>query len=344
LQKRALICGISGQDGAYLARLLLSKNYNVTGTSRDAQIAPFENLTRLGIRDKVECVSMALTDFRSTLQVLAKVRPDEVYNLAGQSSVSLSFQQPVEAMASIGTGCLNLLETIRFLGHDMRLYNASSSECFGDTGGQAADEMTPFHPRSPYAVAKAAAHWMIVNYREAYGIHAVNGILFNHESPLRPERFVTKKIVATACAIADGSKQKLCLGDLAISRDWGFAPEYMEAVWRMTQLSAPTDLVIATGQTHSLQEFVMAAFATVGLDWRRYVEIDDRLRRPSDIRYSAGNAAMAQALLGWRAESTMSDVLQRMIEAELDRDPEKRLMAARSDLCVAARTADQTLE
>ena len=320
MPKRALICGISGQDGAYLARLLLSKNYHVIGTSRDAQISPFENLARLRIRDQVECVSMALTDFRSTLQVLAKVQPDEVYNLAGQSSVALSFQQPVETMASIGTGCLNLLEAIRFIGRNTRLYNASSSECFGDTGGRAADETTPFHPRSPYAVAKAAAHWTVVNYREAYGIHALNGILFNHESPLRPQRFVTKKIVATACAIANGSKQTLRLGDLAINRDWGFAPEYVEAIWRMTQLSVPTDLVIATGETNSLQEFVTTAFATVGLDWRKYVEVDDTLRRPFEIMYSAGNAAMAQKLIGWRAESTMKDVVHRMLEAELHRD------------------------
>lgn len=323
MPKRALICGISGQDGSYLAQLLLSKNYHVTGTSRDAQIASFENLSRLGIRDQVERFSMVLTDFRSTLQVLAKVQPDEVYNLSGQSSVALSFEQPVETMASIGTGCLNLLEAIRFLGRDIRLYNASSSECYGDTGGRAADEATPFHPRSPYAVAKAAAHWTVVNYREAYGIHALNGTLFNHESPLRPHRFVTKKIIATACAIANGSKQKLRLGNLAINRDWGFAPEYVDAMWRMTQLDTPTDLVIATGRTSSLEDFVAAAFAEVGLDWSQHVEVDDTLRRTSDIMYSAGNAAKAQQLIGWRAESSMREVVRYMIEAELQHQPER---------------------
>ena len=317
MQKRALICGVSGQDGAYLARLLLSKNYHVTGTSRDVQMAQFENLVRLGIREQVDCVSMSLTDFRSTLQVLDKIRPDEVYNLAGQSSVALSFEQPVEAMTSISTGCLNLLEAIRFIGQDIRFYNASSSECFGDTGGRAADETTPFRPRSPYGVAKAAAHWTVVNYREAYGIHAVNGILFNHESPLRPYRFVTKKIVAAACAVAGGGKQKLRLGDLEIKRDWGFAPEYVEAIWRMTQLDLPTDLVIATEQTHSLREFVSAAFDGVGLDWVEYVEADDALRRPSEIAYSAGNAALAQRLIGWRPQSTMKDVVRLMLQAEL---------------------------
>jgi GDPmannose 4,6-dehydratase len=317
MPKRALICGVSGQDGAYLARLLLSKDYHVTGTSRDAQMAGFENLVRLGIRDQVDCVSMSLIDFRSTLQVLDKVRPDEVYNLAGQSSVALSFEQPVEAMTSISTGCLNLLEAIRFIGQGIRFYNASSSECFGDTGGRAADETTPFRPRSPYGVAKAAAHWTVVNYREAYGVHAVNGILFNHESPLRPYRFVTKKIVAAACAVAKDRKQKLRLGGLDIKRDWGFAPEYVEAIWRMTQLDLPTDLVIATGQTHSLREFVSAAFEGVGLDWSEYVEVDDTLRRPSDIAYSAGNAALAQRLIGWRPQSTMKDVVRLMLEAEL---------------------------
>jgi GDPmannose 4,6-dehydratase len=260
---------------------------------------------------------MVLTDFRSTLQVLAKVQPDEVYNLSGQSSVGLSFQQPVETMASISTGCLNLLEAIRFLDRNIRLYNASSSECFGDTGEVPADEVTPFHPRSPYAVAKAAAHWIVVNYREAYGIHALNGILFNHESPLRPHRFVTKKIITTACAIANGSKQRLSLGNIAICRDWGFALEYVDAMWRMTQLDAPTDLVIATGQTSSLEEFVAEAFAEVGLDWSQHVDVDDTLRRPSDIMYSAGNAAKAQQVIGWHAECHMRDVVRRMIEAEL---------------------------
>ncbi len=318
MQKRALICGVSGQDGAYLARLLLSKNYHVSGTSRDAQMAGFENLVQLGIRGGVDCLSMSLTDFRSTLQVLAKVRPDEVYNLAGQSSVALSFEQPVEAMASISTGCLNLLEAIRFIGQDIRFYNASSSECFGDTGGAAADETTPFRPRSPYAVAKAAAHWTVVNYRDAYGLRATNGILFNHESPLRPQRFVTKKIVVAACAIAKGSKQKLRLGDLEVKRDWGSAPEYVEAIWRMTQLDFSTDLVIATGQTHSLREFVSAAFEAVGLDWAEHVEVDDKLRRPSEIAYSVGNAALAEKLIGWRTRSTMKDVVRLMVEAELD--------------------------
>ncbi|MEY2914751.1 MAG: hypothetical protein RLZZ184_4060, partial [Cyanobacteriota bacterium] len=202
--KKALICGVSGQDGSYLAQLLLNQGYTVCGTSRDAQISPFQNLVDLGIKDQVKLESMSLTDFRSVLQILTKIQPDEVYNLAGQTSVGLSFGQPVETLESIATGTLNLLEAIRFLGAAIKVYNAGSSECFGDTGNIAAEETTPFRPRSPYAVAKATAFWEVANYREAYGLFACSGILFNHESPLRPERFVTQKIVATACRIAQG--------------------------------------------------------------------------------------------------------------------------------------------
>lgn len=318
--KRALICGISGQDGAYLAKLLLEKGYRVTGTSRDAQVASFANLVRLGVRDQVELESMVLTDFRSTLQTLNKVMPDEIYNLAGQSSVGLSFQQPVETMESIGIGVLNLLEAIRFLGFETRLYNASSSECFGDTGGAAADETTPFHPRSPYAVAKAAAHWMVVNYRDAYGLYASNGVLFNHDSPLRPARFVTRKIVAGACAIRRGEMQRLELGNIDIARDWGGASDYVDAMWRMMQLDAPTDLVIATGKTHRLEAFVAAAFEEVGLDWRAHVDVAPSLKRPSDIAYSAGDPAKAARLIDWRATSGMREVVRTMVQAEMKPD------------------------
>jgi GDPmannose 4,6-dehydratase len=317
LKHRALICGISGQDGAYLAKLLLEKGYHVIGTSRDAQMTSFRNLVLLGIRDQVELESMVLTDFRSTLQTLNKAMPNEIYNLAGQSSVALSFEQPVETMESIGFGVLNLLEAVRFLGREIRLYNASSSECFGDTGGKAADEETPFHPRSPYAVAKAAAHWMIINYRDAYGIYASNGILFNHESPLRPSRFVTKKIVAGACAIKRGAVHRLQLGNIDVYRDWGAAPEYVEAMWRMMQLERPIDLVIASGRSHSLKEFVSAAFAEVGLDWHQHVEFGTDAERPSDIGYSGGNPDKARRVLGWQAQSSMPDVVRMMVRDEL---------------------------
>jgi GDPmannose 4,6-dehydratase len=316
--KTALICGVSGQDGAYLAKLLLEKGYRVFGTSRDAQVANFTNLNRLSIMDHLELESMVLTDFRSTLQTIAKAKPDEVYNLAGQSSVGLSFQQPVETMDSISVGTLNLLEAVHFLGSEIRIYNASSSECFGDTAAEAATEQTPFHPRSPYAVAKAAAHWAVVNYRDAYGLFAANGILFNHESPLRPERFVTKKIISAACRIKVGSQQVVKLGNLAIQRDWGWVPEYVEAMWRILQQPKADDFVVATGSVYSLADFTAAAFGELGLDWRDHVESDDTLQRPSDIMFSKGNAGKAYAELGWKPKYSMPDVVRMMVNAELN--------------------------
>ncbi len=315
-RKRALICGVSGQDGAYLARHLLAQGYEVIGTSRDAQISSFRNFKRLGIDGKVAVESMATTDFRSVFQVLRKTQADEVYNLAGQSSVGLSFQQPVETLESIALGTLNLLEAIRLVDRPIRFYNASSSECFGDTGGVAATEMTPFRPRSPYAVAKAAAFWEVANYREAYGLFACSGILYNHESPLRPERFVTRKVVAAACRIADGSKEKLQLGNVEIERDWGWAPEYVEAMWMMLQQPEPVDYVIATGQVNSLAEFVELAFSGVGLAWRDHVSLDNSLLRPTDLRRGLGDPSLAASELGWTAKSKMPDVVRMMIDGE----------------------------
>ncbi|OBB63389.1 GDP-mannose 4,6-dehydratase [Mycobacterium sp. 852014-50255_SCH5639931] len=314
---RALICGISGQDGAYLARLLLDKEYEVFGTSRDAQIGRFANLTRLGIRDRVHLESMATNDFRSVLNVLRTTAPDEIYNLAGQSSVGLSFEQPVETLESIAIGTINLLEAIRFLDRPVRFYSAGSSECFGDTGGHAANEQTPFHPCSPYAVAKSTAHWLVANYRSAYGLHASTGILFNHESPLRPERFVTKKIVAAAARIAAGERSRLTLGNIRIKRDWGWAPEYVDAMWRMLQQPTGSDFVIATGESHTLEEFVETAFREVGLDWRAHTDLSEALRRPSDLAEGLGDASMARELLGWSPRYRMSDVVKAMVKAEL---------------------------
>lgn len=314
--KKALICGISGQDGAYLAQLLLDKGYAVHGTSRDAQVSSFQNLSRLGIRERIQLESMTLTDFRSVLQALIKIQPDEIYNLAGQTSVGLSFQQPVETLESISVGTLNLLEAIRFSGLPIRFYNAGSSECFGDTRGEAADEQTPFRPRSPYAVAKSAAFWQVSNYREAYHLFACSGILFNHESPLRPERFVTQKIVSGARRIALGQQDKLHLGNLVIKRDWGWAPEYVEAMWRMLQQDSPDDFVVATGRSHSLAEFVEVAFSACGLDWRAHVVADASLLRPTDILEGRGNPAKARERLGWEARYQMPDVVRLMLEAE----------------------------
>lgn len=318
--KKALVTGISGQDGAYLAKLLLQNGYDVCGTSRDAQMSSFTNLRRVGIRKDVQLTSVALNDFRSVLQVLFKVQPDEIYNLAGQSSVALSFEQPVETQESVYLGTLNLLEAIRFTGRGIKLYNASSSECFGDLGGQPATEETAFRPRSPYAVAKSAAFWQVSNYREAYHIFACSGILFNHESPLRPERFVTQKIVRSAYRIAHGKKEKLQLGNIEIQRDWGWAPEYVEAMYQMLQQKSPEDFVIATGQARKLQDFVSAAFEAVGLDWRDHTTFDHTLFRPTEIMIGRGDASKAAEKLGWKPKYKMDEVVRMMIQAAAEAD------------------------
>lgn len=318
MDKRALILGVSGQDGALLARLLADKGYQVHGTSRDAQVASFHNLDLVGVRDRISLHSAVTTDFRSVLQVLSRVEPAEVYLLAGQSSVGLSFEQPAETLESIAMGALNLLEAIRFLGIDTRLYNSGSGECFGELS-RPADEGTAFRPRSPYAVAKASAHWAVANYREAYGLFACTGIVFNHESPLRPARFVTRKVVASACRIAAGSTEKLKLGNLDVERDWGWAPDYVRAMWLMLQQASAGDYVIASGTAHSLRRFVEMVFAQLGLDWSAHVVIDDGLRRPSDIAHSIGNPGKAAAELGWRAVLGLEEVIRLMIAAEQGR-------------------------
>lgn len=315
--KRALILGVSGQDGAYLSRLLVDKGYEVHGTSRDVELQRFSRLAELGVRDHVHVHSTSLRDFREVLQLVSNVKPDEIYNLAGQTSVGLSFSQPFEAMESIAQSMLILLEVVRFLKLPVRIYNASSSETFGETmPGEASTEESPFMPRSPYATAKATAHWTTANYRHAYGIYACSGILFNHESPLRSERFVTKKIVRAAIDIAAGRRDRVTLGDLGVSRDWGYAPEYVDAMWRMLQQDAAEDYVIATGESHTVEEFVAAAFAELNLDWKQHVDIDRSLFRPSDIRYSRGDASKAKRNLGWEAETKFGELVRRLVGAE----------------------------
>ncbi|GAB6037434.1 GDP-mannose 4,6-dehydratase [Fundidesulfovibrio butyratiphilus] len=316
--KSALIIGITGQDGAYLSRLLVDKGYHVAGTSRDAQMANLHGLQTVGVADTVSIHSASLGDFRSLWQVIAKTEPDEIYNLAGQSSVGLSFEQPVETFESVAVAIFHLLEQLRLLGRPVRFYNAGSSECFGNTETPAGED-TPFRPRSPYAVAKAAAHWAVANYREAYGLFACNGILFNHESPLRPARFVTKKIVAAACRIAAGSGERLSLGNIDVVRDWGWAPEYVEAMWRMLQLETPRDFVIATGQSHSLRDFTAQVFAALDLDWHDHVDSNSALFRPSDIQVSLADPSGAAEILQWRATKAMPQVARAMVEAERQR-------------------------
>lgn len=317
MTRTALIFGVSGQDGSYLARLLLDHGYVVHGTSRDCEIASFRNLGILGIRDRVHVHSATLHDFRSIVQVIRAVQPDEIYNLSAQSAVGLSFEQPVETIDSILNGTLNILEAIRFLGIDTRFYHASSSESFGNTLDGPANETTAFRPCSPYGVAKSAAHWMVANYRQAYGLYACSGILFNHESPLRPARFVTRKIIRGAIAVAQGRMTSLELGNLAVARDWGWAPEYVDAMWRMLQQDTPGDFVIATGQIHALEDFVRMAFEYFKLDWRDHVTQGAMLRRPMDISHSVGDPAKAHQCLGWKAETLMPAIVERLIEAEL---------------------------
>ncbi len=315
MNKKALILGISGQDGSYLAKLLLEKGYRVVGSSRDASISSFSNLKKLGIKEEIQTESVSSTDFRSVLQVLKKIEPDEVYNLAGQSSVGLSFSQPMETYESISVGTLNLLEAVRMLEIPVRFYNAGSSECFGNIDGERATEETPFRPRSPYAVAKAAAFWQIANYREAYDIFACSGLLFNHESPLRPSRFVTQKIVQEACEIKKGRKNKMNLGNISVIRDWGWAPEYVEAMWLMLQQEKPEDFIIATGKSYSLENMVETVFSILDMDWRHYVELNPDLLRPTDIKISLADPSKAEQKLGWKASHTMKEVAAMMVEA-----------------------------
>jgi GDPmannose 4,6-dehydratase len=317
--RTALVFGVSGQDGAWLAKLLLDRGYVVHGTSRDCEASRFGNLRHLGVIDRVRLHSAVMSDFRSVAQIVKDVAPSEVYNLAGQSSVGLSFGQPVETMDGIIHGTINILEAIRFLDLDTRFYNASSSECFGNTEDGPAGESHSFNPRSPYGVGKAAAFWAVANYRDSYHLFACSGLLFNHESSLRPARYVTQKIVQGAAAIALGLAEKLTLGELSIARDWGWAPEYVEAMWRMLNCDDPQDFVIATGQLHTLEDFVQRAFEHFGLDWRRYVETDPALRRPSDITHSVGDPSKAERLLGWKAATAMPGVVTALCEAELER-------------------------
>lgn len=318
-QGTALILGVSGQDGAYLADLLVRRGLTVHGTSRDKDAADLSSLRRLGIHDRVTCHSATPGDFRSVVAVLNAVRPALIFNLAAQSSVGRSFEQPVETIDGIMNGAVNVMEAVRVLGLDARFFNAGSSECFGDTAGQPAGETTAFAPRSPYAVAKAAAFWAVANYREAYGLFACTGVLFNHESPLRPARYVTQKIVRGAVAIAHGRGDTIDIGKLDIARDWGWAPEYVDAMARMLDLDTPQDFVIATGETRTLEDFVAAAFAAVGLNWRDHVVENPALHRPVDIGHSSGDPAKAARLLGWQAGKRMTDVVTALVDAELRR-------------------------
>jgi GDPmannose 4,6-dehydratase len=345
-RRRALITGVTGQDGSYLSQLLLDKGYEVIGTSRDAAATRRDGLAALGIEQRVKVVSMSPTDFRSVLRVVMQHEPDEIYHLAGQTSVGLSFEQPVEAIESIALGVLNLLEAMRFYGQPVRLYNAGSSECFGqgESGTARANELTPFRPRSPYAVAKVCAHNLVANYREAYGMYACNGILFNHESPLRGETFVTRKITRAIARIALGLQDCLYLGNLGALRDWGHARDYVEMQWLMLQQQHPQDFVIATGVQHSVREFVVSAARELGvlleftgdgeqetgrvvrvsgerLQCRQgdvVVRVDPRFFRPTDVQSLQGDAAKACEMLGWTPRTGFEQLVHEMIKRDYE--------------------------
>ncbi|MCX7804238.1 MAG: GDP-mannose 4,6-dehydratase [Planctomycetota bacterium] len=324
--RRALITGITGQDGSYLAELLLGRGYEVHGVIRRASTFNTARIDRL-YRDPHDREARLflhygdLSDGTCLRKVLRKARPDEVYNLAAQSHVKVSFEQPEYTADIVATGTLRLLEALRdyieATGAEVRFYQAGSSEMFGSSPPPQRED-TPFRPRSPYAVAKVAAFWHTVNYREAYGMFAVNGILFNHESPRRGETFVTRKITRAAGRIKMGLQEKVFLGNLDARRDWGFAGDYVEAMWLMLQRDAPDDYVIATGESHSVREFAEAAFGLLGLNWEKHVEVDPRYFRPAEPEHLRGDASRAARELGWRPKVRFPDLVRMMVEHDLE--------------------------
>ncbi len=315
---RALIIGVSGQDGAYLSKFLIDKGYHVFGTSRDLEAASFDGLEFLGVESLITKMKMIPSDFEAVYKVIASIQPNEIYNLSGQSSVSLSFQQPLEAAQSIVLATINILESIRLIGGDIRFYNAGSGEVFGETEGRPSNEETPFHPVSPYGLAKANATAQVSLQREIYDLYACTGILFNHESPLRPENYVTQKVIKAAYRIAKGSGEKLTMGNIKISRDWGYAPDYVEAMWAMLQLKSPEDFVIATGRTVSLEYFISQAFSYFDLDWTDHVSNDDRFFRASEIMVGAADPGKANRLLGWNSSCQVESLIKHMISHCID--------------------------
>lgn len=314
-KKRALILGISGQDGGYLSKLLLDKGYEVHGTSRDCELSQFNNLKKLAIFDGVQVHSCSLSDFQNVFMLLEELRPDEIYNLAGQSSVGLSFSQPQLTFESLAVSTINLLEAIRVSNLPTLFFNPASGECFGNCITPAT-ERTQFHPRSPYAIAKATAYWTITNYRESYGLFACSGILFNHESPLRPERFVTQKIVSAAVRISRGSAEKLQLGNIDIRRDWGWSPEYVLAMWKMLQMDTPQDLIIATGKSYTLRNFLENTFGCLRLNWRDHIIFEENLTRPNELMESHADPTRADEVINWKAECQFPELIERLIECE----------------------------
>jgi GDPmannose 4,6-dehydratase len=322
MPKRALITGITGQDGSYLTEFLLVRNYDVYGIIRRSSSFntgridhiyqdPHESYNRLHL------VYGDLNDGSSLNRILRTIQPDEIYNLGAQSHVRVSFDIPEYTAEVTGIGTLRLLEAVRESGLSPRFYQASSSELYGKAEEAPQRETTPFRPRSPYAAAKLFAYWTTVNYRDGYGIYACNGILFNHESPRRGETFVSRKITRAVCRIHLGLQKKLYLGNLEARRDWGYAPEYVQAMWTMLQQERPDDYVIATGETHSVREFVEEAFGCCGLDWEKYIEIDANYFRPTEVDFLVGDSSKARAAFGWRPQVTFRELVRIMIDADM---------------------------
>lgn len=315
-QKRALITGITGQDGSYLAELLLEKGYEVFGLVRRSSTVNFERIGHL--QDKIELISGDLLDQKSLISALQTARPQEVYNLGAQSFIPVSWEQPMLTGEITGLGVTRLLEAIRACDENIRFYQASTSELFGNAQESPQNEQTAFYPRSPYGVSKLYAHWITINYRESYGLFACTGILFNHESPRRGREFVTRKITHGVARIKCGLDQELRLGDLAPRRDWGYAGDFVRAMWMMLQQDEPDDYVIATGTSRTIGEFCEVAFAHAGLDWRQYVVLDERFLRPAEVYTLLGDATKAREKLGWEPEVGFEEMVQQMVDWDLE--------------------------
>ena len=317
MSKVALITGITGQDGSYLAEFLLEQGYRVIGMTRRSSTLNFERIAH--IQDKIELVAGDLLDQTSLQSILQENRPDEVYNLAAQSFVQTSFSQAVLTGETTALGVTRLLDAVRLCAPEARFYQASSSEMFGKVQEVPQRESTPLYPRSPYGVAKVYGHWLTVNYRESYNMHANSGILFNHESPRRGLEFVTRKITSTVAAIHHGVAKELRLGNLDAQRDWGFAKDYVRAMWLMLQQETPGDFVVATGETHEVREFAKLAFDAVDLDWEKYVVIDEKFMRPAEVDLLVGDPSKAETVLGWKRETSFQKLVLMMVESDVNR-------------------------
>ncbi len=339
--KKAMITGITGQDGAYLSKLLLDKGYEVYGAFRRTSDLHLNRLRYLGVDEKISYLPLELLEFSNLYKALERIQPDEFYNLGAQSFVALSFEEPIFTVDVTGMGPLRILEAIRAVNPKIKFYQASSSEMFGKVQTIPQDEKTPFYPRSPYGVAKLTAHWLTVNYRESYGLFACSGILFNHESPLRGMEFVTRKITQAIARMQSGRQDKVVLGNLNSRRDWGYAPEYVEAMWRMLQHPQADDYVVATGETHTIRDFAENAFQAVGIEIRWegedaqekgldkktgkvLVEVSPEFFRPAEVELLIGNAQKAEAVLGWKPRTKFQDLVRIMVEADLKRAADPR--------------------